>query len=357
MSERIVFLDYMRVFAFLSVLIGHKFEPEITAMLSASTDNALLHTIANFFYNICYGGAAGVIVFFITSGYIITHVLQTESSPDFLIKRLFRIYPLYITALIIEAFSYYLLTGIIETSPKIWIPRVLLIGDFFKTPYALGSVEWTLRIELMFYLFMALLKATGVLGKTTWMPLILLTATLALHALPQFPAADQWLHGYFNLYAPFLFIGVCIYLLQTKKASAYLCLSVIVIIAAFFIKKLAILHPTWSTFNFAIPAILIFTSAWLGRKHLPDSRILRLLSNMTYSVYLFHNWLWSYIINLLKKHEIDYLPMKLQGVIILFFACYLAHKTIELNAIKAGKSLTVYFKSKKACPAETSQAT
>ena len=94
-NERIVFLDYMRVFAFISVLIGHKFEPEMTAMLSASADHALLNTVTTFLYNICYGGAAGVIVFFITSGYIITHVLQTESSPDFLIKRLFRIYPLY----------------------------------------------------------------------------------------------------------------------------------------------------------------------------------------------------------------------------------------------------------------------
>ncbi|NWD77520.1 acyltransferase [Pseudomonas gingeri] len=356
-NERIVFLDYMRVFAFISVLIGHKFEPEMAAMLSASTDNAVLHTIANFLYNICYGGAAGVIVFFITSGYIITHVLQTESPSDFLIKRFFRIYPLYIAAVIIEALTYYPLTGTIETSLKVLIPRTLLIGDFFDTPYALGGVEWTLRIELMFYLFMTLLKATGILGRTTWLPLVLLAATLTLYALPQIPAADQWLHGYFTLYAPFLFIGICLYLLQTKKSPAYLCLPVIIIITEFFIRELAILHPAWSVFNFAIPAILIFISAWLGRKHLPDSRALRLLSNMTYSIYLFHNWLWKIITKTLKTHEIDYLPVKLQALIVLFLVCYLAHKTIELNAIKAGKYLTVYFKKKKACPAETSQAT
>ena len=355
--DRIVFLDYMRVFAFISVLIGHKFEPEMAAMLSASADHALLNTIATFLYNICYGGAAGVIVFFITSGYIITHVLQTESSPDFLIKRLFRIYPLYIAAVIIEALTYYPFTGTIETSLKILIPRMLLIGDFFETPYALGGVEWTLRVELVFYLFMALLKATGILGRTTWLPLALLAVTLTLYALPEFPAADQWLHGYFTLYAPFLFIGICLYLLQTKKSPAYLCLPVIITITALFIKNLAILHPAWSVFNFAIPAVLIFISAWLGRKHLPDSRVLRLLSNMTYSIYLFHNWLWKIITKNLKIHEIDYLPVKIQALIVLFFVCYIAHKTIELKAIKAGRYLTVYFKKKKAYPVETSQTT
>ena len=353
---RIVFLDYMRVFAFVSVLIGHKFEAEITTMLSASSDQALLRVIATFLYNICYGGAAGVIVFFITSGYIITHVLQSESPVEFFIKRIFRIYPLYIAAVVMEALSYYALTGSIETSLRVWIPRILLIGDFFETPHALGGVEWTLRVEIMFYLFMTILKATGILNKTTWLPLVVLTATLALYALPQIPGPTIWINGYFTLYAPFLFIGVCIYLMQTQKASAYLCVAAIIIIAAFFVKTLPVFHPTWSTFNFAIPAICIFVGAWALRSVLPDSGALRLLSSMTYSIYLFHNWLWGFILVAVEKFGSSHISVKAQTLIILFFACYMAHRAIELNAIKLGKRLTVYFSQTNKNRLNTSQA-
>lgn len=99
---RIVFLDYMRIFAFISVLIGHKFYIE----LLESTVNPNIHSTLKFFISLLLpvtaGGGAGVVVFFLTSGYIITHVLSTEKPIEFLIKRAFRIYPLYAFAVIMQ---------------------------------------------------------------------------------------------------------------------------------------------------------------------------------------------------------------------------------------------------------------
>ncbi|MGL6241560.1 acyltransferase family protein [Pseudomonas sp.] len=346
MKGRIVFLDYMRVFAFISVLVGHKFQEELAALHSAYADNPLLRAFTGFLYNICYGGAAGVIVFFLTSGYIITYVLQKESSTEFIIKRIFRIYPLYIAAVIMEYISYYALVGTTEASLSIWIPRLLLIGDFFDTPLALANVEWTLRIEIMFYAFMAILKATGLLDKQTWLPLIMLTSTLALYALPQFPGPHIWVTGYFTLYAPFLFVGVCIYLLQERKASLLLCVSTIAIIVTFFVKKLPVFHPTWATFNFAIPAVCIFISAWAMRNKLADSSGLRLLSSMTYSIYLFHNWAWGFIALGVAKYGLPYANEKIQITLLLFIGCFVAHRVIEINSIKLGKRLTEFARSK-----------
>ena len=34
---------------------------------------------------------------------------------------------------------------------SVLVPQLLLIGDFFGTPYSLGGVEWTLRVEVLFY--------------------------------------------------------------------------------------------------------------------------------------------------------------------------------------------------------------
>lgn len=340
MKGRIVFLDYMRVFAFVSVLAGHKFSEELTYILSFHADNVITHSLCSFIYNICYGGAAGVIVFFITSGYIITHVLRIESSLEFLIKRAFRIYPLYIAAVLMETVSNYAFSGYLETSIYVWIPRLLLIGDFFNTPLALSNVEWTLRIEIMFYVFMALLKCVGILEKTAWLPLVMLTSTLALYALPQIPGPEYWLHGYITLYTPFLFLGVCIYLLQAKIAPPILCIAAIIIITTFFVKKLAIFHPAWASINFAIPAVLIFMSALALNNKLPDGKLLRLLSSMTYSIYLFHNWGWNFIEIWTAKHGLELIPEKIQTLTILLVGCYITHRLIEINSIKHGKRIS-----------------
>lgn len=82
----------MRVFAFMSVLIGHKFSAQLQAFIADVSQHSILLRVAEFIYAICDGGAVGVVVFFLSSGYIITHVLQVESSTEFLIKRFFRIY-------------------------------------------------------------------------------------------------------------------------------------------------------------------------------------------------------------------------------------------------------------------------
>ncbi len=47
----------------------------------------------------------------------------------------------------------------------ILIPQLLLIGDFFQTPHTLNGVEWTLRVEVLFYVFMLILRYTDLIGK------------------------------------------------------------------------------------------------------------------------------------------------------------------------------------------------
>lgn len=65
------------------------------------------------------------------------------------------------------------LNGVPFPPLSILIPQILLMGDFFQTPHTLAGVEWTLRIEVMFYAFMALLKTVGLFNKQQWMPCVL----------------------------------------------------------------------------------------------------------------------------------------------------------------------------------------
>lgn len=128
--ERIVFLDYMRIVAFMSVLVGHEFYHYIAEIISSSDYNHSVRTITHWVAPLFQGGAAGVVIFFLTSGYIITHVLQKETTKDFIIRRLFRIFPLYIFAV----FSQLLFMSTVLDAPlpdaKTIITQISLTGDF-----------------------------------------------------------------------------------------------------------------------------------------------------------------------------------------------------------------------------------
>ena len=72
-SSRIAFLDLLRIFAFSSVLIGHKFYPYVVEIVGDPTNHAIPRFAATLLLHALYGGGAGVVVFFFLSGYIITH--------------------------------------------------------------------------------------------------------------------------------------------------------------------------------------------------------------------------------------------------------------------------------------------
>ncbi|HFP0892189.1 TPA: acyltransferase family protein, partial [Escherichia coli] len=146
-----------------------------------------------------FGGAMGVVIFFLVSGYIITHVLQKEATFEFYLKRIFRIYPLYIFAVLAEMLIQYYNGGNIPPL-SIIIPRLLLIGDFFNTPLSLAGVEWTLRIEMLFYVFMGLVKKVGLINKGNVLTVLLLFISLFISTINPFPVAKDFHNAYFTLY-------------------------------------------------------------------------------------------------------------------------------------------------------------
>ncbi len=350
--DRVVFLDVMRIFAFISVLIAHKM---YDSLAFASTNEALHITfryLAQAVLPLCYGGGAGVVVFFLTSGYIITHVLQSESTPEFLLKRFFRIYPLFIVAVVMEGLFDHFLRGAAFAPPSVWIPRLLLIGDFFGTSLALGGVEWTLRLEIAFYIVMAMLKASGLFRCQKYLPVVFLIIATGVILLPPFPGAANLPLAYQTIYSSFLFMGACVYLWETGNAKKNLCIATFFILFGYFLFILAKYQPQWKEFNYGFYAVAIFLMGWSMRYRLEDGPLIRLVSNMTFSVYLFHNWLWSYISSLVDYVGLLFIPAKAQILTVLFLVCFGLHKSVERYGLRAGKIfLNKYrdFSARKAC--------
>ncbi|WP_177325209.1 acyltransferase family protein [Pseudomonas umsongensis] len=335
--DRIVFLDVMRIFAFISVLIAHKM---YDSLAFASTNEALHVTVRYFAQAIlplCYGGGAGVVVFFLTSGYIITHVLQSESTLEFLLKRFFRIYPLFIVAVLMEGLFDHYLRGVAFPPFSVWVPRLLLIGDFFGTPLALGGVEWTLRLEIAFYIVMAIVKALGLFRRQNYLPIVFIALVAAIVLLPPFPSAANLPLAYQTIYSTFLFMGACVYLWETGNAKKNLCIGAFCVLFGCFLFMVAKYQPNWKEFNYGLYAVMIFLLGWSLRLRIEDGPLIRMISNMTFAVYLFHNWLWGYISSLVDYLGLVFIPAKAQILVVLFLVCFAMHKSVERYGLRAGK--------------------
>ena len=292
-EARIAFLDYLRIFAFLSVLIGHKFYADVAAAAENEKLHATLRLLFRFLMPFVNGGGAGVIVFFLVSGYIISQVLRFEQPKKFLIRRVFRIYPIYIVAVFIQI--------VIEKnwsafSPAQLIPQLLLVGDFFNTHYGLMGVEWTLRIEIVFYLFVALLKAAGFYDHRRHLLIsVLLVVTALISQLPPFPNDPNLYQGYFLIFSPFLFMGIGFSLYEHNDINFYSLLGLVVaVFANYFYLNSLYQPPTTLSAQFAALGFLIFSIAWFFRSKFQSTTGVTLLSNLTYPVYLFHNRMFDF---------------------------------------------------------------
>src|ERR1700709_692538 len=118
-----------------------------------------------------HGGWLAVCLFFLISGFVITHVAAREGVAEFLVKRFFRIFPLLAIFVLLS----------IGLQPALWgsvswasLLRKMTLVNWFHTPqvnYVGGAM--TLVIEVQFYVLVALTMAAR-------RPLLALAANLAV---------------------------------------------------------------------------------------------------------------------------------------------------------------------------------
>lgn len=134
-SDRVEFLDWLRALAVLLVVLGHSIRP------------------------IAPGGAVGVSVFFVLSGYLIASILLRDGMmtfgniAKFIVRRIGRIYPMYVVQIAaVFAFFWFYRNEHIELVRSA-VPSLLTFqgGPSAWLGYGFG-VLWTLEVEFYFYL-------------------------------------------------------------------------------------------------------------------------------------------------------------------------------------------------------------
>ena len=164
-GEFVGFVHVLRGIASLLVVYCHLVGGEVIRFNAAWLPHDLftkyfiapLHITQNF-------GFFGVVLFFVISGFVIAHVAERESRRSFVVKRIFRIYPPLIAAiLLIMALAYLNRGGALPGAPPVvpaWgdaILGMLLMDVIVPIPVGVLAVGWTLTIEIFFYAHATLL--------------------------------------------------------------------------------------------------------------------------------------------------------------------------------------------------------
>ena len=306
-ERRVIAIDYMRLFAALSVMLFHY---GYFFGLTAGDFGAKVPSFPSLHFG--WIGWIGVEIFFVISGYVITYSAAASTPYLFARGRVKRIWP---GVLIGATISAWLATSIPHTSLIAILAcyaRTLLLSP--KGPWVDG-VYWTLVIECVFYTIVYLtLRWRG------WAGLKLIAAALAVWSSAFWLAeslspalqtrAGDYLFGVLLLRHGGLFaLGMYIYFLQIDFGDRF---SRPLAFLALLSSAHEIFHQALSAGQIAhglveLPflvwaacILLMMTAAWTGFSTVPSAsgsnRIAQWFGRLTYPIYLIHGMIGTILL-------------------------------------------------------------
>jgi peptidoglycan/LPS O-acetylase OafA/YrhL len=159
----------------------------------------LLLPVRTFLYQWLNLGQYGVFVFFLVSGYIVPASLERKGSVrGFWISRGFRLYPMFLVALVLSAVAYKSGHGSIGNAGH--DPLAAVLGWLFmlqnlNAGLNVPVVIWTLSYEMVFYLLLAALFSWGVHRRSGWYATAFAVGAVALGGVLPMSALARWSNG------------------------------------------------------------------------------------------------------------------------------------------------------------------
>jgi peptidoglycan/LPS O-acetylase OafA/YrhL len=292
--QRYAHLDGLRAIAALAVMVEHLFGDLLRQAPSAT---GAMSTVARSVVENLSLGRFGVALFFLISGFVVPFSIHGERPlRDFAISRLFRLYPALWLALAALATTAWL-AGDMPPMATV-LTNMTMAPPLFGQPW-LSPIYWTLFVELVFYLLVALLFAAGGLrniGALLGLGLSLIAATvlpvqLRVHGVVALPVQ------YLGIHLSFLFLGLLLRLwLVERRPGARLSalilglaqLAAVLAVSPFSLARgdsfiMEGLKPVLGAY---LIAFAVFVAA--VRLERPHSVLLARIGLISYAMYLFH---------------------------------------------------------------------
>jgi len=302
------------------------------------------------------GGHIGVVLFFLVSGYIISHVSIRETRSDFLIRRFFRIAPMLVVGIISMIFCYWISEKLAVLPPLgdgIWSKKDILANIFLvnypKGSPSISTVTWTLFIEVIFYLIIFAAPKTAnyhastciIIAISVFSQILKYTPVYGFLGIPQITG--------FTPFIAILAVGRCIYFCETRKNKYDIPLLSLSIIAFFSVYEMQwpgklILTGGDGSLTTYVSSIFIFI-ALMKTSNNKTNPVVKYISSRSYSIYLLHIPIGTTALSILHKNTS--LPLAYFAAIILIaLFCELSYRTIELPTQTLGKFIAKKLASK-----------
>lgn len=285
-------------------------------------------------------GWLGVSTFFLISGFVITHVSQRESLFEFVIKRCFRIFPLYIVAILLSVLLFEHIRQ--EFSAFSFLTNIFLVNYWMSPQVILLGVAWTLAIEVAFYLLFS------VLFKLRKLP-ILFVSSMLIVVTGFIIVSKNFGDNFFLLaatvaYLPFLITGQILYFGLFVKSIRPM--TTVILLSATYGVLLFGLTNIHTPFlevdnsyliNFFY-ALFLFMFGLLVNDQLKPNKFSRVIADTSYVVYLIHGTLGVFILNKVVPYW-GYLPALCCSLISIFVLSYLLHMKVERRILAVARTI------------------
>lgn len=253
-------------------------------------------------------------------------------------KRFFRIYPLFVVAILIE-YAFATRASGNPGSVRNWVLQLLLLGDLVQMPGGLGGVEWTLRVEVAFYAYMGVLRWTGLMDRfRALFPTVLIATVLGLRFAP-FPVHEFAMFKGYLIYAPFLLVGVGFRLKESGDVSGAFLITLALLVFHQHFTMIARHQQPYMTAHFGALAFVMFATCWALRRSIVATPLVLFVSELTYAVYAFHDWTYELIRDRLTEAGLSVFRPEVQGLIGLFALCAAANRYVEKPAARFARVL------------------
>ncbi|WP_286899803.1 acyltransferase [Thermocrispum sp.] len=238
----------------------------------------------------------GVATFLVVSGLVVTHVADRETAPQFLRRRLVRIFPL---LLVVSLAGWILINiGVYRSESKQTSMDVLdlLTGStmvgFFTTPEVIIiGPAWTLLVQVFFYAYVAI--TIPLLRRHAWIPPALAAALVIIVLGLTSNGADIATRrfGIIAAYFPVLIIGMLISLVRAGKVPMSAGVSIGAVHFLLFVWADRIgghfhtgtEHPRTLALVFCVVVLAMAASDRVSR-----AKLTKAWSARTYAIYLLH---------------------------------------------------------------------
>lgn len=302
-------LDTLRFIAFLFVFTSHLF---IGFDFRTITDNLYSY---HFYSSILCNGQAGVQLFFVLSGFLITFLLCQERQKfgeinfqNFYMRRMLRIWPLYYLVLILGIFVLPHLANSFEFDGVVWKNLVFLNNfELLKKGQEINTgVAWSVAIEEQFYviwpvLFMFFRNNKHLIASSI---VIYLFSCIYTFLSP----TTAYFHTFGNLnYLMIGCIGGILYADQKKlnylskfKSRSFFTINLCVILLLNNLKFLPVFVILPFNYLFLILYLVLNNSTTKGKN------ILMSLGKYTYGMYLYHAVFLIGVKIILLKLDLNY---------------------------------------------------